>query len=91
MKSVFAEAMGIRSQKSRLSKIVNDAPDDMTKSQISAEEGNNFQMFKFEAARRRRVAICFVLEEKERYLGIPLSELRKNLIVYNMLDKLGLL
>ena len=90
MKYFIAKAKGSRFLKSKPSETDDDGSIDMTKSPALPDEGNSFQMFKFEES-RRRATICFVLEEKKQYLGIPLSELRKDLIVYNMLDKLELL
>ena len=39
----------------------------------------------------RRLAICAVLEEEYLYFGVPLSELREELVVRTLLVKLELL
>ena len=39
----------------------------------------------------RRAAICSVIEEEQLYHGVPLTELRKDLILRYQLIKIGLL
>ena len=55
----------------------------------SSDEKNNNQPSKFGQARRE--AICYVIEKEQQYHGIPLSQLRKHLIVYYRLIENGLL
>ena len=52
-------------------------------------EGNSSQPPAFGLA--RRAAICSVIEEVKLHNGIPLSELRKDLILRYRLIKIGLL
>ena len=46
----------------------------------SSAEKNSNQPSKFGQARRG--AICYVIEKEQQYHGVPLSQLRKHLIVY---------
>ena len=55
----------------------------------SSDEENSNQPSKFKQTRRG--AICYVIEKEQQYHSIPLSQLRKHLIVYYTLIEYGLL
>ena len=55
------------------------------------EEGDSSERLPKFKATGRRSAICTVLEEKHLCFGIPLSDLRRELAVRNLLVKLELL
>ena len=85
-KSFFGNKMRLPTSKSKINKRGDQHKSDSGK---SPRETN--LPLKFEPA-KRRAAICAVLEEEPLYsAGIPLSELRKDLVVRSLLDKVGLL
>lgn len=85
---------GAKKRSSSNPKLIENDEDvlyDITKSLRTPYEGNsNAKQLQYDES-RRRFAVCAVLEERQLYFGTSLSELRKDLIVHNLLDKLGLL
>ena len=91
MKFSFGISSRIRSLKPK--PIENDEDHGHQKIEVQKlpEEGDSSERpAKFEATGRRS-AICTVLEEKHLCFDIPLSELRRELVVRNLLVELELL
>lgn len=91
MKFSFGISSGIRSLKSKPIENDEDHGDQKIEVPKLPEEGDSSERPPKFKATGRRSAICTVLEEKHLCFGIPLSELRRELVVRNLLIKLELL
>ena len=90
MKSLFSSSARLRSLNPN--PIDDDEVDGDHKTRVPEfpDKANSCQPTKFKATGKRS-AICAVLEEKHLWFGVPLSELRKELVVQTLLAKTELL